>query len=743
MKYCLGILRFISTPSQIILQVLGIRVRQKYPFIQQHSEEDCGAACIVTIAKYYGRRISLAQVREAIGTSSSGTTLEGLRRGAKYLGFDARAVRASSDIIDRIEEVPLPAIDHWEGCHWVVLFGKEYNKYVIADPGVGIRYISKNELQQGWSNRVMLLLQPDPNRFYEQEDGKVTGFGRFTSRVWNYRGLLLNAFLCAVVMGLLSLASPLLIQILTDDVLGDKNTKFLNTLVIVIIVVNFISSGLQLIQSNLIIQFAQRLELGLVLEFCHKVLRLPLPYYEARRSGEVISRLQDVQEVNQLVSQAVVSLPSQFFIALVSVGFMSFYSWKLTLVAIIVAVLSTVSTICFLPTLQQKFRNVLVVETESQGTLVEIFKNALTLKVITAASDFWEELQSRFSRLAKLKLQTLQIGVINHTFSGLVSNLGSLALLWYGSSLVINNELGSAGQLLAFNGMNSNFIAFVGASVTFVDEYLRIKLAIQRVEEVIDYPDESDESIRKPFVKISGQADIQCGQVTFHHPVGQTEIFNQLSLNIPGGKVTTLVGHSGCGKSTLAKLIAGLYTPTSGIVQIGSYSFRDLSPDYWRKQVVLVPQHPEFWRRSITENFRLGCPTVAFEDIVQACEIVGADEFIKKLPDKYDTVLGEFAVNLSGGQRQRLAIARGILTNPPVLILDESTAGLDPQSEADLLDRLLEHRQGQTTILISHRARVNKRADWVIELKEGKVSIQGTPEELLTQIGTHLEFLLP
>jgi len=166
-----------------------------------------------------------------------------------------------------------------------------------------------------------------------------------------------------------------------------------------------------------------------------------------------------------------------------------------------------------------------------------------------------------------------------------------------------------------------------------------------------------------------------------------------------------LIGKSGCGKSTLAKLIAGLYTIQSGNIRIGLYNQQDLSLESLRQQVILVPQEPHFWSRSIVENFRLGAPHVSFEQIVRACEIAGADEFVSKLPQKYQTILGEFGANISGGQRQRLAIARAIVTDPPILILDESTGGLDPVSEAQVLDQLFEHRQGKTTILITHRPR--------------------------------------
>lgn len=713
----------------------------KYHNVLQHSEEDCGAACLATIAKHYGRTFSFSRIREAVGTGQLGTTLLGLKRGAEPLGFNARGVKASPEILERMQEAPLPAIIHWKGYHWVVLYGQKYRKYVIADPGVGIRYLSKEELIEGWTNGVMLLLEPDPVRFFSQPDDKIGGFGRFFKPVWIYRNLLGEAFLINLVLGLLSLTSPFLIQILTDDVLVRGDTQLLTGVVIAVVVMNLVSSSLSLVQSNLIAHFAQRLELGLVLEFCRQILRLPLAYYEARRSGEIISRLQDIQQINQLVAQVVVGLPSQLFISVVSFGFMLFYSWKLTSAAICIAVVMSFSTVIFLPTLQQKTRTLLVLDAENQGVLVETFKGALTLKTTTAAPQFWEELQSRFGRLANVTFKTIQIGIINGTFSGLVSGIGSVFLLWFGSSLVISKEL-SIGQLLAFNSMNGNFVGFIGAVIGLVDEFVQVKTAVQRLTEVIDSTPENPDDTKKPFVTIPGEADIICSNLNFHH-TGRVEILEDFSLTIPGGKVTALIGKSGCGKSTLAKLIANLYSLQSGNIRIGIYNLSDLSLDCLRQQVILVPQEPHFWSRSIIENFRLGSPNATFEEIVKACQIAEADDFITQLPDKYQTVLGEFGANISGGQRQRLAIARAIVTNPPVLILDESTAGLDPVSEAQVLDKLLFYRQNQTTILISHRPRVINRADWIVVLNQGKLQIQGSLEELRSQSGDHIDFLTP
>ncbi len=713
--------------------------KKNYQSVLQLSEEDCGAACLAAICKHHGRFLSINRSREAVGTGQLGTTMLGLKRGCEALGFNARAVKASPAVIDRIKEIQLPAIIHWQGYHWVILYDQRGKNYVIADPAVGIRYVNKEELTTAW-NGVMLLLEPDPDRFYEQPQEEAKGgLGRFFKRILPYRGLLTHVLMINVVLGILALGTPILIQILTDDVLVRGDTQLLTVVVLAVVVMTLFSSSLRLLQATMIAHFGQRLQLGLVLEFGRKILQLPLNYYEARRSGEISSRLRDINDINQLVSQIVVLLPSQFFVAVISFSFMLFYSWKLTLAVIFIATLISLSTLPFLPILQQKTRSLLVLGAENQGVLVETFKGAQVLKTTNAAPQFWDEFQSRFGRLANLTFSTTQIGIINNTVANFLSTIGGIILLGMGSILVIQGEL-SIGQLLAFNALQINVLNLIDTLVGLTDEYFRSQTAISRLLEVIDATPEVVGGSQKPIAQIPGNADIRCSHLTFHHP-GRVDLLEDFSIKLPGGQVIALIGKSGCGKSTLAKLLGGLYQPDSGNIRIGFYNILDISLDCLRQQVVYVPQEPHFWSRSILENFRLGTPYISFEEVVKACQIADADSFISQLPNNYQTVLGEFGANLSGGQRQRLAIARGILTDPPILILDEATAGLDPVSESQVLDQLLESRKGRTTILITHRPSVINRADWIVLLDKGQIQMQGTPENFLSQQGEHLKFL--
>lgn len=711
----------------------------KYAIVRQHSAEDCGAACLATIAKHYGRTFTIARIREAVGTGNRGTTLLGLRRGAEGLGFQASQARVDPPTAN-LDKAPLPLIIHWEGKHWVVLHRRQGNKYIIADPAMGIRHLSHEELLKGW-NGIMLGLKPDEERFYAQSSDKLGGLGRFLRRVFPYRWILLQALLINIAIGLLALAMPIMMQLLTDDVLVRGDLQLLTTVAIAVIAMNLFKSIISLIQSHLVGHFGQRLQLGLTLDYGFNLLRLPLTYFDAHRSGEVVSRLGDIRTVNSLVGKVVLGLPSQFFIAILSLALMLFYSWELTLASLLAFIVVTLVNLLFIPAIRDNTRRLIIEGTENQGFLVETFRSALVLKTTQATPQVWDEYQQNFGRLTNLGWSSMKLGLYSSTLTGVISNFTTVGLLWFGSYLVIDRTL-SIGQLISFNGLSGNFLGFLSSVVGLANEFITAQIVIQRLSEVLDATPEEVQTISKPWAEIPDNADITCDRVNFHH-TGRVDLLKDFSLTIPGGKVIALIGQSGCGKSTLAKLISGLYPLPAGNIRYGIYNQQDLSLECLRQQVVLVAQDAQFWSRSIIDNFRLSYPDVSFEQIVRACQIAGADQFIGELPEKYQTILGEFGANLSGGQRQRLALARAILTAPPILILDESTGALDPSTEQRVLEQILAVRQGKTTILISHRPRVVLRADLVVYLDRGELKLVGTPTALSRIPGDHLDFLQP
>jgi ABC-type bacteriocin/lantibiotic exporter with double-glycine peptidase domain len=716
---------------------------QQPPCIRQFSAEDCGAACLATVCRSHGHSLPISLIRQQVGTTAQGTTLLGLRRGAEQIGFHTRAARADDSLLGQLEGLPLPLICHWRGNHWVVLHGLRGSELLVADPAIGLRHLSREAFLQGWQDGIVLLLEPDPVRFpprISREDiSAASGLAVIGRYVMPFRPLLLQVLLLNLIIGVIALSMPLVMQVLTDDVLVRGDDQMLTSLAIAIVALFFFRALIDLLQGTLISHFGHKLQLQMLLHYGKHLLQLPLGYFENRRSGEVVSRIEDIQQVNKLIGNLVLGLPGQCCIPLVSLSLMLTYSIPLTLAALGGFLLVIVMQLAMLPTLTRQTQGMVVQSADNQGFLVELFRAAPLLKTTQAASQAWQQYHRDFGRLSHMAWNLGLLDLRLSTGTGLIGNVTSIALLWYGSSFVINHQL-SIGQLLAFNGMGANVLAFLAGVTGLTQELVTSRVVLNRLNDVLHHPLEHSIAPGRQQAVIAPDSDITCEGVSFHHP-GRVALIQDLHLRIPGGITTALIGESGCGKSTLSKLIAGLYPLDRGSIHYGHYSSRDLSLDCLRKQVVLQPQEDNFMNRSIVDNFLFAYPWMRFDDIVQLCQLTLADEFIRQLPNGYGTVLGEFGTNLSGGQRQRLALARALASDPPILLLDESTSALDPVLESRLMDQLLAHRRGKTTVLVSHRPNVILRADWIVFMEQGHVRQQNHPSDLrhLSQIAPYLQ----
>ena len=729
---------------QRITAWLGIPQASSIPCVRQHNEEDCGAACLATVCAQHQANVPLGWVRHLVGTSKEGTTLLGLKRGAEKLGFHAQAAKADAGLLSDLNGVPLPLVCHWQGCHWVVLHGSHQGQLLVADPAVGLRRMSVQEFLRGWSNGVVLLLEPDPARFPVLDPSsrrwqQGQGLAILPKLLWPFRRLLLQALGLNLAIGVMALAMPLLMQILTDDVLIRGDGEMLRSLAIGILLLFALRALLNLLQGVLVGHFGQKLQLQMVLHYGQHLLGLPLSYFERRRSGEVVSRLDDIQKLNALIGNLSLGLPGQLCIALISLIWMWQYSGSLTLAALAGYSLVVATQLAVLPALHQRTQTLLVQSAHNQGFLVELFSGQSLLKTTQAGPQAWQEFQRNQGRLAR---QAWGVGLLDlqaSTATGFLGQAIGIVLLWYGSVFVLSQQL-SIGQLLAFNGMGANVLAFLGALSGVSQELITSRVVMARLDDALQHPLETDAMKGHQHASIPADADIVCEHVSFHH-AGRAALIDDLNLRIPGGLTTALIGESGCGKSTLSKLIAGLYSLEGGSIHYGPFSAKDLSLESLRQQVVLLPQHDTFLNRSIFENFTFAYPQLSFAEIVELCTLTLADDFIRELPDGYGTVLGEFGANLSGGQRQRLALARALAADPPVLVLDESTSALDPVLEARLMDRLLKVRRGKTTILVSHRPSVILRADWVVFMDKGAVRQQSHPRDLRdhSQVSPYLQ----
>jgi ABC-type bacteriocin/lantibiotic exporter with double-glycine peptidase domain len=704
---------------------------RRYAFVEQNAEEDCGAACVAMIARHYGKAISFPLIRNLVGTGQQGTTLLGLKRGADEIGFRCRALRTDVDesFFEDVGAITLPAILHWKGNHWVVLYETQGRRVVVADPAKGVHHLPRSEFLKAWSDGVLLSLEPDFDRLLRQpgDRSKQNFISKILRLLAPHRALLIRALAVNAVIGLIGLSIPLLMQVLTDDILVRRDAQLLGVLAIGMVAIYTFRSLLDFLQGQIANYFFERLELDLVLDYGNKLLKMPMQFFYSHRSGEILSRITDLGKVNEMFNTMLLGLPAAMFVALISFIVMLVYSQQLTLISLAAYMLITVLQLSFWPTSRSLASKSILKNADNQGFLVELFRGAQVLKSSNAGLQAWEEYQKNFGELSRLSWRSGQIKILSEALVEMLSAFLHVGILIYGSTYVLAGRL-SIGQLLAFSGLGMNVLAFLTQASVFLVQVIADSSIFGRLTEVLESPGEEPEPGRKCWVDLSPKSDIRCHRLCYAHP-GRRQLMNNVAATFPGGKMTALIGGSGSGKSTLAQIISGMIPPTSGTIRYGSVYQGDLSLTCLREQVCLVTQDSHFFNRTILENFLFIHPEISYPDVIEACEVAMADEFISELPNGYQTMIGEFGTNLSGGQRQRLALARAIAKNPPILILDESTSALDPVLEQQLLDQLMAYRHGMTTVLISHRTTVIARCDWIIHLEQGVVKFQGSLDE--------------
>lgn len=705
---------------------------RRYAFVRQSTQEECGAACLAMVARHYGKKVSMSMVRQLVGTGHQGTTLLGLRRGGDDLGFHCRALRTDVDdsFFRDVHQIQLPAILHWQGNHWVVLHAVQLRGVVIADPAEGILRVSRRQFLQSWGDGVLLTLEPDMARLQRQPDdtGKLHFVLRLLRLARPYSDLLLRAMALNAVVGLIGLGIPLLMQVLTDDILVRRDAQLLGVLGIGMVGLYCFRQLVDFLERKISSYFFERLELSLLLEYGHQLMQMPMRYFDTHRSGDILNRIIEMGRVNTMFTSLLLDLPADMFLAIISLVVMVIYSQQLTLIALASYGLVVLIQLAFLPRKYAIGARLINKNANTQALLVEFFRGAQLLKSSNAGEQAWDEFQEGYGELARLSWQESQLTILSEGAITLLSSLLQIGLLVYGSTFVLANQL-SIGQLLAFAGLGMNVLRFFREGSRFAVEVLADRSVFGRLNDVLEAEPEQKERSKKWWIELRGDEAIELRRLHYAHP-GRRQVISNINVQIPGGRVTALVGGSGCGKSTLAKLIAGMYPPASGLIRYGTASQGDMVLDCLRAQVCLVTQDSHFFNRSIIDNFRFVHPQASYASIVEACQITMADGFVTELPNGYNTKLGEFGANLSGGQKQRLAIARSLLGNPPVLILDESTSALDPVLEAQVLDRLLAFRSGLTTLLISHRRSVIARCDFLLYLDNGQLRYQGPISEV-------------
>ncbi|GAB4531699.1 MAG: hypothetical protein Tsb0014_15440 [Pleurocapsa sp.] len=703
---------------------------QSYPFIEQQSSSDCGATCLAMISQYWGKRFGLNWLREISGVGRSGASLKNLAKASEILGYQARPVRAS---LSRLVEQKNPWIAHWKGDHYVVVYRIKGDRVLIADPAKGKYRLSRQEFIASWTGFALLL---DPTEQLYATPGEKRSLGRFFNLLLPYRMLGLQIIIASVLIQVFGMVSPLFTQIILDQIVVNKSQSTLNVMVIGALIFGIWGMGLSSVRSYLLSYFSNRLDLTMISGFIRHALNLPLKFFESRRVGDIITRVQENQKIQQfLIGQVLLSwlnLVSGF----VYLCLMLYYNWKLTVLVLAIVPPIVILTLVATPLLRKISRESFNASAEQNSSLVEMLTGISTVKAAAGEQELrwlWEE---KLTQQLNVRFKGQKLAINLGLLSGLINSIGGTVLLWYGATLVIQNQL-TIGQFVAFNMMKGYVISPVIALVGLWDELQEVLISVERLNDVFDTePEESPEKSALILPTIKGEVEFD--NVTFRYEAeGERNALQNISFTAKQGQTIAIVGRSGSGKTTLVKLLQGLYYPTSGQIWVDGHDISHLSLQSLRSQLGVVPQDCFLFSGTILENITLHRPQFNLEQVIETAKLAEAHAFIQSMPLGYNTKVGERGTNLSGGQRQRIAIARALLGEPPVLILDEATSSLDTESERRFQENLERLSRARTTFIIAHRLSTVRNADLIIVLDRGLLVEKGTHADLIAQRGLY------
>jgi ATP-binding cassette, subfamily B, bacterial HlyB/CyaB len=691
------------------------------------SGADSGLEALVTLLHLQGVAADREQIKHRLGTATIGAPE--ILRCAKDLGLKARAYRTS---FARLAKTPLPGIALLRDGSFMVIAKASEEKVLAQSPGDRRPMLmTRGELTEIWDGGLILMARraglTDLTRRFD-----ITWF---LGAIRKYKRLLGEVLLASFFLQLFALVSPLFFQVVIDKVLVHRSVSTLDVLVVGLVAISLFETILGILRTYLFSHTTNRIDVELGARLFHHLLALPMSYFQARRVGDSVARVRELENIRNFLTSSALTLVIDLFFTFVFLAVMFAYSPLLSFIVLgsfpFYIVISAAVTPLFRRRLSDKFQR----GAENQAFLVESVTGIETLKAMAVEPQMqrrWEE------QLAGYVTASFRVQSLGNTASQLVqfvSKLVTASILYFGAKLVIGGTL-SVGELVAFNILAGRVSAPVLRLAQVWQDFHQARLSIARLGDILNTTAEPTyAAARAALPAIRGNIGFE--HVSFSYRVDGQEILHDVSFDVPAGQTIGIVGPSGSGKSTVTKLVQRLYVPQSGRVLIDGMDLVMADPAWLRRQIGVVLQENMLFNRSVRDNIALSDPAMPMERIIAAAQLAGAHDFILELAEGYDTLVGERGSTLSGGQRQRIAIARALVTDPRILILDEATSALDYESERIIQQNMKEIARGRTVLIIAHRLSTVRTADRIFTLERGRLVEDGTHDALIKTGGRY------
>ena len=697
--------------------------------IYQQDEKDCGVACIAMILKHYKTEIPIHKLRDFSGSDLDGTSAFGLKKTFEKLNFECLAIQADNSVWKE-KELPLPLIAHVliddSFMHYVVVYDVKGDFLYIADPAKGRHKQSIESFRKTWTG---VLLLPTPKESYQPSKEKVAGLSSFLPIIWRQKSLVFHIVLASLFITFFGIGASYYFQGILDYFIPNQALSTLNIVSAGLIIIYLFRVLFEYSRSYLLVILGQRMSMSIMLEYFKHVLSLPMNFFSTRKSGEIISRFLDANKIIDALASATLSVFIDIGMIIIVGATLAIQNFTLFLITLISIPFYLLSIISFVKCYEKANQEEMSAGATLNSSIIESLKGIETIKAYNGELKVYHRVDSEFIKLMKKSFKTVTLDNVQQGIKHAIQLISSAMILWVGSYSVINGSI-TLGQLITYNALLVFFTDPLQNIINLQVKMQTAQVANKRINEIFAIESE----------KISENNEQNINEQVFHQKITienmsfsynlKSPTLKNISCVIPPHSKVALVGVSGSGKSTLAKLMVRFYNPTDGSINYGNTNHLDIGFNQLRNHVTYVPQESFFFSGTIIDNLTFGVEkTQSFERIMEVCDAVHLSEFINQQPLRYNMVLEEGATNLSGGQRQRLAIARALLKDSDILILDEATSGLDALLEQSILDNLFK-LEDKTLIFIAHHLSIAKSCDEILVLHDGLLLEQGTHEEL-------------
>jgi len=571
----------------------------------------------------------------------------------------------------------------------------------------------------------------------KKKKSKVTIGTAFKTIIWPRRGYVLLGLVLIMIKSLSGFVLPMKSKVLLDDVVVNKDYDQLYDLLFIVGIAILIQAITSFLLTRILSVQAQYLISELRAQVQKKVLSLPISFFDNTKSGALVSRIMsDVEGVRNLIGTGLVQLVGGTITAVISMILLIRISPSMTMFVLIpVAVFGLVALKAF-KYIRPIFRNRGVINAEVKGRLTETLAGVRVIKAFNAEEQENKTFEKGVDLLFQNVKKSLTATAIMTSSSTFLLGIASTGIMGIGGYKMMAGEI-TSGEFVEFTLLLGFMVAPIVQMSNIGSQLTEALAGLDRTEELMNMEAEEDD-VERTIQLEDVQGDIKFENVSFSYEEGK-EVLNNITFDAPKGTVTALVGSSGSGKSTIAGLSATFLNPKSGLITIDNKDVSKIKLSSYRKHLGVVLQDEFLFEGTIRENILFPRPNATEEELQNAVKAAYVNEFTDRFDDGLETLIGERGVKLSGGQRQRLAIARAILANPKIIILDEATSSLDTESEALIQKSLSELMKERTTIVIAHRLSTIKQADQILVIEAGNIVERGTHDELIEKQGRYYE----